>query len=105
MLIIFCCQQQAAAFLIVNVFMFYVYILYSEVIREYYCGQTNDLTDRIRRHNSGETQSIKHGLPWKLIGFLSFATRAEAMKMERSIKKRGIARWLSQYQRTLTMHR
>lgn len=74
--------------------MFCVYILFSELIQEYYCGQTKDIKDRLKRHNSGETQSIKHGIPWKLIGFIVFDKRAMAVRLEKSIKKRGIGRWL-----------
>jgi putative endonuclease len=75
--------------------MYYVYILYSDCIGEYYCGQTNNVESRLIRHNSGETQSIKHGIPWKLIGYLKIATRKESMQLDKQIKKRGIRRWLS----------
>jgi putative endonuclease len=74
--------------------MHYVYILYSDCIDEYYCGQTNNIDARLKRHNSGETQSIKHGIPWKLIGYIIVATRKESMQLEKQIKKRGIGRWL-----------
>jgi putative endonuclease len=75
--------------------MYYVYILYSESIKEYYCGQTNDLFNRIARHNKGETPSIKHGIPWKPEGYIELATRSESMRLEKQIKKRGIKRWLA----------
>lgn len=75
--------------------MYYVYILYSESIKEYYCGQTNDLFNRFARHNKGETQSIKHGIPWKLEGYIILVTRSESMRIEKQIKKRGIKRWLA----------
>ena len=74
--------------------MYYLYILYSDSLQEYYCGQCNDMDSRLRRHNLGETRSIKHGIPWKIIGFVIFETRAEAMALEKQIKKRGIKRWL-----------
>jgi len=85
--------------------MYHVYILYSALLGEYYCGQTNDISKRLSRHNIGETQSIKHGIPWILVGYLSCKTRTEAMKIEKAIKKRGIKRWLDQNQFKLTLAR
>jgi putative endonuclease len=48
------------------------------------------------RHNSGESKSIRHGIPWKLIGYLNFDSRVLARRKEKEIKKRGIKRWLEQ---------
>jgi hypothetical protein len=31
----------------------FVYVLYSRSLEKYYVGQTNDLEDRLKRHNSG----------------------------------------------------
>jgi putative endonuclease len=76
-------------------FMFVVYILYSNSLQEYYCGQTSNLAQRLVRHNSGETKSIRHGVPWIVVGHMVFETRAEAIRKEKQIKKRGIGRWLS----------
>ncbi|MCB9056225.1 MAG: GIY-YIG nuclease family protein [Chitinophagales bacterium] len=81
--------------------MYYVYILFSEGIGEYYCGQCNNVADRLRRHNSGETQSIRHGRPWKLTGYLEVSTRSLAMQTEKRIKKRGIKRWLQEHSHEL----
>lgn len=75
--------------------MIYVYIIYSKQIDSYYCGVTQQVENRLIEHNKGETKSILKGIPWNLVGFLSFNTRKEAMQMERSIKNRGIKRWLS----------
>ena len=81
--------------------MFFVYILYSESVGQFYCGQTHDISFRLQQHNSGETLSNKHGIPWMLIGCLKFETRSEAMIMEKCIKKRGIKRWLEQHRNEL----
>ena len=59
--------------------MFFVYIIYSESIQQFYCGQTHNIIFRLQQHNSGETVSNKHGIPWMLIGYLKFETRSEAM--------------------------
>jgi putative endonuclease len=49
------------------------------------------------QHNAGETVSIKHGIPWTLIGYIEMENRSKAMVLERQIKKRGIKRWLEEH--------
>ena len=78
--------------------MFYVYIIFSESIQQFYCGQTCNILFRIQQHNSGETVSNKHGVPWRLIGYIRVETRSDAMKLEKRIKKRGISRWIQDHQ-------
>jgi len=73
---------------------YYTYILKSKTTGNYYCGQTNNMSDRILRHNSGRNKYTKHGVPWELISFYKFSTRAEAVSLESKIKKRGIERYL-----------
>jgi len=79
---------------------FYVYILQSESTGRYYCGQTNDLYRRIREHNDPASYSAKTTKrfvgPWRLVWSKSFDSRAEAMERERSIKKRGVKRFLNE---------
>jgi len=74
--------------------MFYVYILRSEKTKKYYVGSTQDVANRLREHNHGETRSIRHGIPWALVHQEIFPTRAEAVQCENKIKARGIARYL-----------
>ena len=66
--------------------MFYVYILQSEKTGKYYIGSTGNLDDRLFRHNSGQSLSTKHGVPWQLVYTESFSFRSEAMKRESEIK-------------------
>jgi len=73
---------------------FVVYILFSASTRRYYTGQTQDVQDRLTRHNSGETKSTKSGIPWTLVWSHSCASRSEAMQLENKIKKRGAGRFL-----------
>ena len=77
--------------------MFCVYIIFSESIQQFYCGQTHDIVFRFQQHNAGETVSNKHGIPWTLVGYVKVETRSEAMILEKQIKKRGIARWLEEH--------
>ena len=81
--------------------MFYVYIIFSERINQFYCGQTHDIVFRIQQHNAGETISNKHGLPWILIGYLKVETRSKAMILEKQIKRRGIGWWLEEHRAEL----
>ena len=72
----------------------YVYILQSETTGKYYCGETQNIEDRLERHNSGRTKSTKSGIPWKLVRVIELADRSEGRKLELQIKKIGIGRWL-----------
>ncbi len=51
-----------------------------------YVGQTRDLLRRLMQHNSGEVKSTKAFMPWKLIYYQEFPSRAEAMRRERYLK-------------------
>ena len=75
----------------------YVYILQSEKTKKYYCGQTQDLVRRLYRHNTGLEPYTKSGLPWKLVISFEVNDRAASMKLEKSIKKRGIRRYLEDH--------
>jgi putative endonuclease len=73
---------------------FHIYILHSKKLNKYYTGQTNDLEDRLYRHNAGQEQFTSKGVPWKLVWSKEVATRAEAVALEHQIKKRGAKRYL-----------
>jgi putative endonuclease len=73
---------------------FFVYILYSERISRYYVGHTDNVSGRIDEHNRGKGNYTSKGIPWTLITTFAKPTRAEAMKLELQIKKRGIRRYL-----------
>lgn len=67
--------------------MYTVYILYSMKINQYYTGHTDDLEDRLIRHNNGKSLATKRGVPWKLMWTLQCESRSKAMEIERWIKK------------------
>jgi putative endonuclease len=75
--------------------MFYTYILYSKKINKFYTGQTHDLQHRVEEHNRGKTPFMANGMPWTLVYSCQLNSRAEAMKLEKCIKKRGAERFLS----------
>ena len=74
--------------------MFIVYILYSNKLEKYYVGSTSNLEDRLRRHNTGQGNFTKKGIPWEVIHKIECDTRSEAVELEKKIKKRGIGRFL-----------
>ena len=75
-----------------------VYILFSNSLNKYYTGQTNDLSSRLERHNSGREKYTKTGTPWELVWSTDCKDRSEAMKLENKIKKRGAKRFLEDLQ-------
>jgi len=76
--------------------MFYTYILYSESKDRYYTGHTGNLELRIERHNSGCSRSTKSGIPWKIMYYELFDTKAEAMHREYEIKKQKSKKYIEE---------
>jgi putative endonuclease len=66
--------------------MFYVYVLKSAKTDRRYVGSCENLDDRLRRHNAGESKATKHGIPWVLLHAEECATRSAAMMKERYYK-------------------
>jgi putative endonuclease len=73
---------------------FTVYILQSESTGKYYVGHTGDIDKRLVQHNTGQSKSTRHGIPWRMIHTVTFSSRSEAMAHEMKIKNRGITRYL-----------
>jgi len=65
---------------------FYVYILQSEKDQSFYIGQTNDLMERLRRHNRGLEKYTSKKMPWKIFWKAEVSSRGEAMKLEKKLK-------------------
>jgi len=65
---------------------FFVYILQSEVDGSYYVGSTQDLTERLERHNQGRSKYTKSKRPWKLVYREELPDRSNAVRRERQIK-------------------
>ena len=74
--------------------MIFAYVLRSEKTRRYYVGSTDNLKNRLQEHNSGETKSIRNGIPWQLVHTEQFKIRAESVRKEKQIKARGAQRYL-----------
>ncbi len=65
---------------------YFVYVLQSEKTGAFYKGQIQNLSQRLSEHSSGRTQSIKSGIPWKLIYSEKFSSRSEAVQREKYFK-------------------
>jgi len=65
---------------------FFVYILYSASVDQFYKGQTKDLNQRLKRHNDGLEDSTKKGAPWKLVWHTKKTNRSEAIRLEAKLK-------------------
>ena len=63
----------------------YVYILQSAT-GEQYVGLTENLNDRLAKHNRGEVAHTSKYLPWELIQFSAFGDRKRAAEFERYLK-------------------
>ncbi|MBN2609962.1 MAG: GIY-YIG nuclease family protein [Bacteroidales bacterium] len=64
-------------------------------MQKYYTWQTGDLERRLTEHNRGKTAFMKQGIPWVIVYKKDFVERAEAMNLEKKIKKRGAKRFLT----------
>ena len=67
---------------------YFVYILESLRDGTYYVGSTNNLSDRLERHNQGRSRYTKVKRPWILVFSEKFPDRSAAVKREQEIKRR-----------------
>lgn len=72
--------------------MFYVYIIKSNKCEELYIGSTNDLKDRLIKHNKGLVKSTKNHKPYKLLYYEAYDSELDARRREKMLKLRGQAR-------------
>ncbi len=66
--------------------LYSTYILYSQEHDCYYVGQTNNMANRILRHNSGYESYTKKYRPWKLVCVIEKSTRKESLVLEKKLK-------------------
>ena len=64
----------------------HVYVLRSDTTGRFYTGSCEDLEDRLRRHNGGQSRATKHGVPWTLVHVETFSTRSDAVRRELHLK-------------------
>jgi len=66
--------------------MFYVYILKSIQHDRFYIGQTKDIEERLKWHNSPRARWTKRYQPWELVHKEEYMTRSEAVIREAKLK-------------------
>ncbi len=64
----------------------YVYIIYSPLKKLHYIGQTNDLGDRLLRHDTNRSKFTKGKGPWILLNSFTCKSRSEAYQLELKLK-------------------
>ena len=67
--------------------MAFVYILKSQKNGRYYIGSTLDVSERLKKHNSGQVYSTSRLLPLELMLKQEYASVALARKAELKLKK------------------
>ena len=65
--------------------MYFVYILQCSD-SSYYTGCTNNLDERIARHNAGHVHFTKDKLPIMLITYIAFTNKYKAFDFEKYLK-------------------
>jgi len=77
--------------------MYFVYVLRSQKTRYRYIGHTNNLTRRLKEHNSGFTKSIRFQTPFIMEYSEKYETRNEAIKREKFLKSGKGREWLDRH--------
>ncbi len=67
--------------------MHYVYLLRSvEHPDQTYVGYTADLRTRFAKHNAGEARHTEKFRPWRLVTYLAFVNKQQALAFEAYLK-------------------
>jgi len=66
--------------------LWYVYILKCSNGTPY-TGCTNNLEDRIKRHNAGEVIATRNNLPVEIVTYIVFTDKYKAYEFEKYLKK------------------
>ncbi len=66
---------------------YYFYILFSYQADKYYIGHTNDLSERLRKHNSKHLGFTGKNNDWQIVYSENYNTKTEAYARERQVKK------------------
>ncbi len=73
---------------------YYVYITYSVTADAYYVGQTQNINDRLLRHNNSGSKSTKKADDWILKYSEEHLTRSAAMRREAEIKRKKSKKYI-----------
>ena len=73
---------------------FVVYIIYSSSLDQYYVGHSQNLDNRLFRHNNSGSKYTKKAGDWKLVYSEELTTKAESTRREMEIKKKKSRKYI-----------
>ena len=73
---------------------YFVYIIYSSALDQHYTGHTENLEDRMFRHNNSGSKATKKTNDWNLVYTETFETKSEAVHRELQIKKKKSRKYI-----------
>jgi len=79
---------------------YYLYIIQSAMDGSFYIGSTQNLDERLARHNQGRSKFTKPRRPWKLVYHEEHPDRSSAVKKELEIKNRKSKKFIEKLLRT-----
>jgi putative endonuclease len=74
--------------------MYSVYVLWNGKLSKRYAGSTQDLSKRLRQHNSGKSKFTIGGIPWKIVYSESLPDVGSARRRENFLKTGVGRKWL-----------
>lgn len=74
--------------------MYYVYVLHSDTDRGLYIGFSSNLSERLKYHNAGMSQSTTSRRPLRLIYYEAYCMVEDAQGRERFLKSGAGRRFL-----------
>jgi len=66
--------------------MYYIYVLQSKLDLKLYIGLTKNLSQRIKKHNSGDVKSTSKRRPFILVYYECLANKKDAYAREKYLK-------------------
>jgi putative endonuclease len=74
--------------------MYFVYIIYSEKLKRYYVGSTENIEARLEQHNVGLSKYTSKASDWCLVYSEPFENRTIALNRERDIKRKKSRKYI-----------
>jgi len=68
------------------VYMYFVYLLQSDLDQTFYISFTNDLNNRLKIHNTGRVYYTKRKIPWKLCYYETYTNKEQAIERKKQLK-------------------
>lgn len=65
---------------------YYIYVLYNSSKNFIYIGFSENLKERVRKHNAGEVRSTKAYQPFVLVFYEAYPTKSDAKRREKYLK-------------------